>query len=117
MARNMSIFEARLIKCQRDLTSAINGYIEVMLDIHMGYHPSAREMIAKHGLSVDRQEAASLLNVSPKTITAMVRDGRLRGTSTGVLTESIAKYIDEGRPTAQYYSKYGWPSERAAAKL
>lgn len=84
-----------------DLEKAIRAIVEQAIEERLGGSPSAGSMVAKYGEMVGRGKAAEMLNVSAATITAMCKDGRLSGTPLGVSVRSIAKYLDDGRPTAQ----------------
>lgn len=84
-----------------DLEKAIRSIVEQAIEERLGGSPSAGAMVAKYGEMVGRGKAAEMLNVSAATITAMCKDGRLSGTPLGVSVRSIAKYLDDGRPTAQ----------------
>lgn len=106
----MTIFDMKKIESTKALVNALVGYIDLAIEERIGGSPSARELIAEHGEMIGRQQAAEMLNVTPKTISCMVKDGRLRGTPTGISVRSIARYIDEGRPSLTYFKRYGWPS-------
>jgi len=84
-----------------DLEKAIRAIVDQAIEERLGGSPSAGAMVAEYGEMVGRGKAAELLNVSAGTITAMCKDGRLNGTPLGVCVRSIAKYLDDGRPTAQ----------------
>ena len=63
--------------------------------------PRARAMTMEYGEWMDKTTARNILGVSPGTICAMCKDGRLDGTRYMVSVRSIAKYLDNDRPTAQ----------------
>nr|DAI09157.1 MAG TPA: Pyocin activator protein PrtN [Caudoviricetes sp.] len=55
-------------------------------------------MVKMHGEYVPPIQAAKLLNVNPKTVYAMLKDGRLQGTHEGsplVLVRSMAAMVED----------------------
>lgn len=66
--------------------------------IEYGASPSEAVMVAEYGETVTRTQAADILGVTPQTISAMQADGRLSG---GVSMRSIARFMDDGKPSAK----------------
>lgn len=95
----------------RQLVEALLNYIDAAVEARLSGSPSARDMVEKYGEIISRTAAAELLHVTPKTITQMVNDKRLNGSAGGISVRSIARYIDEGKPSAVSFKRYGWPSQ------
>lgn len=93
------------------LAAAIDELITARIREMIGGTETEQQLVQKYGEVISRGEAAKLLGVNANTITAMCRDGRLRGTPLGVIVRSISAYLDDGRPSAQRVKK-----REAAAK-
>lgn len=90
-----------MTEAAKKLALAIDEYMEQVFSERMNGSITEQRMVAEYGEMIGRGEAAKLLGVSPGTVTAMCRDTRLSGTPLGVSVRSIARYIDEGRPSSQ----------------
>ena len=79
-------------KLLRDMVAAaVNKYINSVEALE-------ERMVKMHGEYVPPIQAAKLLNVNPKTVYAMLKDGRLRGTHEGsplVLVRSMAAMVED----------------------
>ena len=67
----------------------------------IGNSPSAPAMVREYGEVIEAERAAEILRVSRGTISNMTRDGRLQGVAGAVSVRSMARYLDEGKPSAQ----------------
>lgn len=52
------------------------------------------DMLARYGEVCEQKTAAQILNVNPRTIHRMIKEGRLRGVGHRVDVRSIAEYIE-----------------------
>jgi len=97
----------------------LGAMVEQMLDAwwarKMRISASEHDMVSEHGEAVSHRQAAEILGVTAPTITAMLRDGRLTGSSKHVSVRSIAKHLDAGRPSAQKVKRMAEYERKRAA--
>ena len=53
--------------------------------------------VARYGELINQKEAARILNIQPRSVARMLKDGRLRRVDRRVDVRSIADYIDHPR--------------------
>lgn len=84
-----------------EIGQAFEALMSLWWAAHMGISPTEQALVEEHGEVVDYSQAMAMLGKSAPTISAMCKDGRLQGGGGVVYTRSIAKYMDDGRPSAQ----------------
>jgi len=86
-----------------DFDKLLREMITAAVDERIGSVEALEQrMVRMHGEFIPPIQAAKLLNVNPKTVYAMLHDGRLKGTHDGsplVLVRSMAAMVeDENNP-------------------
>ena len=89
-----------------DFNRELMGIIDRAIEARLGDYRSREDaMVAMHGEAVTFKRAAELLNVTPKTISNMVADGRLQGADRLVSVRSIADWMVQGSPNAHLHKR------------
>lgn len=94
-----------------DFNKLLNDMITAAIDERIGKVEALEQrMVRMHGEFIPPVQAAKLLNVNPKTIYAMLKDGRLKGTHEGsplVLVRSMAAMVEDAeQPTLRAVRKH-----------
>lgn len=82
-----------------DINKLLRDMITSAVDERIGSVEALEQrMVRMHGEFIPPIQAAKLLNVNPKTVYAMLHDGRLKGTHDGsplVLVRSMAAMVED----------------------
>ena len=89
---------AKLIEMQSQMADLIIRMTQEAVREEVGTCELEHEMVTRYGECVSRDKAAEILGVTPKTISEMQRDGRL---GAGVSVRLIARYLNDGKPSAR----------------
>lgn len=92
------VMNQKLIEMQTQMADLIIKMTQEAVREEVGTCELEHEMVNQYGECVSRDKAAQILGVTPKTISEMQRDGRL---GAGVSVRLIARYMNDGKPSAK----------------